>query len=618
MSSTDTRTGFRLPWNSDRSHDGEPVEAQVEAPVEAADEPAAGDVAWQDGGNPDAPSAEATTQSSVADLPAADPDLQEPAMIELDPSPAPAPVAPKKPSKLMVDLTAAIRATAVAARDQALAQVDTDVATVVEDIRNQSKDGETVLRQRSDEDVVGIREWSKLEIARIKEETEARIEARKVALASELTAHAAAVERRVDDVQDRAAVYRSRMADYADGLGQEDDPSRLATMAESMPEPPDLAGWAAMDDDPVAEAWLAVAAVVEPAMHAVAEVAVLERETVDAEAEAVGEWATESPVNPEAAAEAVAEPVADGDTHQGDAGDGESDPSAGTQGTQARTTWAAEAWGSAPEAWALPAKAPDAIADASPEEHPEAAGQDQIEGIDRQAVIAAFEASENAATAAEASAASAIQAAAAADIAETAAEMPTGRVAVEDGSDPEADAAFAARMDAGGFDTTTIADRLARMLPAQDDGVVDTEPRHDPGGRVGARVGGQHRELQAPPRPPRRCAGGCRRLRTRRRVRVQCHPCGGRLVQGRDPGPARLRRSRDQCRQRRRHGDGSRSRDGELIPMANPLNRPAVAILLPEGEREHVAIELARGGFDPVTLATYGTWRRSWPPGPTW
>jgi hypothetical protein len=66
MSSTDTRTGFRLPWNSDRAHDGEPVEAQVEAPVEAADEPAAGDVAWQDGGNPDAPSAEATTQASPA------------------------------------------------------------------------------------------------------------------------------------------------------------------------------------------------------------------------------------------------------------------------------------------------------------------------------------------------------------------------------------------------------------------------------------------------------------------------------------------------------------------------------------------------------------------------
>ena len=94
-------------------------------------------------------------------------------MIAFDPSPAPAPVAPRKPSKLMVDLGAAIRATAEAARDQALAQVDADLAQVVEAIRSGSKEGEAVLRVRSDEDIAQIREWSRAEIARIKEETEA-------------------------------------------------------------------------------------------------------------------------------------------------------------------------------------------------------------------------------------------------------------------------------------------------------------------------------------------------------------------------------------------------------------------------------------------------------------
>ena len=74
----------------------------------------------------------------------------------------------------MVDLAAAIRATAEAARDQALAQVDADVAAAVEGIRSGSKEGEDALRQHADEDIAGIKEWSRAEIARIKEQTEAQ------------------------------------------------------------------------------------------------------------------------------------------------------------------------------------------------------------------------------------------------------------------------------------------------------------------------------------------------------------------------------------------------------------------------------------------------------------
>ncbi len=93
-------------------------------------------------------------------------------MIDMEPAPPPAPVAPRKSTKLMADLSAAIRATAETARDQTLAQVEADVAAVVEQIRVGSKEGEDALRARSDEDVTQIKEWSRAEIARIKEETE--------------------------------------------------------------------------------------------------------------------------------------------------------------------------------------------------------------------------------------------------------------------------------------------------------------------------------------------------------------------------------------------------------------------------------------------------------------
>ena len=251
MATTDTRTGFRLPWSSDRNQDAaaadeaaptadETIEGAAPdgEPGSRSDRPAVG---MGDGGEPTPETGDPDPSDAIAPNAA-----QEPAMIALDQSPAP--VAPRKPSKLMVDLGAAIRATAEAARDQALAQTEADVAQVVEAIRNGSREGEAVLRVRSDEDVARIKEWSRAEIARIKEETEGRIDVRKVSLDEELAAHAAAIEHRVGQVEATVAAYRDSMTAYADSLGNEDDPSRLATRAESMPEPPELEAWADLTD----------------------------------------------------------------------------------------------------------------------------------------------------------------------------------------------------------------------------------------------------------------------------------------------------------------------------------------------------------------------------------
>src|SRR4029079_16920222 len=129
-------------------------------------------------------------------------------MLDQVAAPATARPAPKKPSKLMADLSAAIRSTAETAREQALAQVDADVAKVVEEIRAGSKEGEDALKVRSDEDIASIREWSRGEIARIKEETDGKITTRKSTLAAELEAHAGAIESRVAEVEGTAEAYR--------------------------------------------------------------------------------------------------------------------------------------------------------------------------------------------------------------------------------------------------------------------------------------------------------------------------------------------------------------------------------------------------------------------------
>ena len=101
------------------------------------------------------------------------------------------------------------------------------------------------LRRQADDDVAAVREWSKAEIARIREETDERIAARKRSLDGEMEEFAAMIEARVERVSATVDEFEAEMADFFERLLAEEDPTRIATMAEAMPDPPDLAGIAA-------------------------------------------------------------------------------------------------------------------------------------------------------------------------------------------------------------------------------------------------------------------------------------------------------------------------------------------------------------------------------------
>jgi hypothetical protein len=520
MANTDTRSGFRLPWSQDRSHENSAAEdaapAAEEATEEVAEETA---LAWPSTdfnarlGLTSQPRPAGPTVAPIEPAPASD--AQEPAMIELEPSPAPAPVAPpRKPTKLMADLTTAIRSTAIAARDQALAQVDTDVAKVIETIRSGSKEGEDALRVRSDEDITRIKEWSRAEIARIKEATEGRIDARKLGLDQELAAHAAAIEGRVNEVEETATTYRAAMEAYAERLTSEEDPARLATMAESMPEPPvldtladlgDLAMPAAIDAPTDMTAAMATVDAAEPLTEAVAEVETIDPEAVEGELEIVEPEAVEGEL------EIVAEPEAVAETVEPEAVAETVEPEAEVASLEAATAPATSAWGE-PDAWGVTTAVATAEAATDPEpealvadaeligdgseewtldrpvdnvprwaagETPDGFPTNDAEAgdpVDRSAIMAALEAAAEAVVAAESAAESADQAEAAADVAETAAELLKGRAGSEDDYDPEAQAALSARVGAGGFEES-YTDRLASLMPNHGEGAADGEPR---------------------------------------------------------------------------------------------------------------------------------------------
>jgi len=226
---TDTRSGFRLPWgpgqeepNDDIATTPEPVseEAEVPAMIEAADTPDVSPATSE-------PTADAVGSGSQ----------------------------PRRATKFMADLSRAMQAAAENARAETMARFEVEAKGVVEAIHAAATDEAADLRRKADDDVASIREWSKAEIARIREETEGRIAKRKSGLDGEMEQHAATIETRIERVTAVVAAFEAQMQSFFERLNAEEDPTRIATMAETMPDPPSLADVAAsVAAHPVVEA----------------------------------------------------------------------------------------------------------------------------------------------------------------------------------------------------------------------------------------------------------------------------------------------------------------------------------------------------------------------------
>ncbi|HEX7223545.1 MAG TPA: hypothetical protein VF231_09850, partial [Candidatus Limnocylindrales bacterium] len=230
MAQTDSRAGFRLPWSSER-----PTTESSDVQVESDGQNLSG---WAN--NPATPE---TTDTS----PAADPTVTAEGDTVNDTQTAlagpatavePARPAPRKPSKFLADLSKAMQAAAEEARNGTLSQFQADAKNHVEKIHERSATEAAALRRAADDDVAAVREWSKAEIARIREETESRITSRKGRLESEIEGHAAQIEREIERVHGRVSAFEHEMAEFFERLLAEDDPGRIATMAERLPEPP--------------------------------------------------------------------------------------------------------------------------------------------------------------------------------------------------------------------------------------------------------------------------------------------------------------------------------------------------------------------------------------------
>jgi hypothetical protein len=324
MATTEAKPGFRLPWSSDRSGSADPADTDAAAtggetsnPQQEIETPEMIDA------TPAATDNEAVVESTAPADPAQTVEAAAPPAASKPPV---APATAKKPNKFMADLTKAMQAAAETARGDSLAKFAADAKTHIETIHADSATDATELRKQADDDVAAIRDWSKAEIARIREETDERIAHRKTTLEHEIEEHAAAIEARIERVQARVDAFEAEMAAFFERLLAEEDPTRFAAMAESLPEPPPFDGpaperpaeWYATPTSEAAPAAEAAQVADEPAVADPAETAEPANEQAGSDATPAAEWgAPETTAETTTAAEPdpawTAEPAAEED-----------------------------------------------------------------------------------------------------------------------------------------------------------------------------------------------------------------------------------------------------------------------------------------------------------------
>jgi len=161
---------------------------------------------------------------------------------------------PTRSNPLVAGLIKAMREAAIASRAETTSRLQAEATARVEAIRTDATEDSGSLRKRVDEDIAGIRDWSKGEMARIRQQTEERIEARRADAIAENDRHTARVEHLVEDVQKRVDAFESDMDGFFKRLLAENDPAALAALAEQAPEPPDLTDETEADAEADAEA----------------------------------------------------------------------------------------------------------------------------------------------------------------------------------------------------------------------------------------------------------------------------------------------------------------------------------------------------------------------------
>jgi len=138
------------------------------------------------------------------------------------------------------ELARAMQAAAERERERIEASVDEEATTHVQKVRTRAAAEADELKRLAEEDVTGIRDWSKAEVERIRSEADEQVGARRDRLELHLGQHAAIIDGEIDRVSEAVESYRHELDVFFASLTAERDPSEIARMADTVPAPPDF------------------------------------------------------------------------------------------------------------------------------------------------------------------------------------------------------------------------------------------------------------------------------------------------------------------------------------------------------------------------------------------
>jgi hypothetical protein len=136
------------------------------------------------------------------------------------------------------ELSRAMRTAAEQERERIAASVAGNAKAHLETVRSRAAAEAEGFRQLADQDVERIREWSKAETARIHDEAERRIGARRLQLDRHIEQHSSITEREVGSIESAVEGYRAELERFFARLTTEEDPAEFARQASMIPGPP--------------------------------------------------------------------------------------------------------------------------------------------------------------------------------------------------------------------------------------------------------------------------------------------------------------------------------------------------------------------------------------------
>ena len=170
--------------------------------------------------------------------------------IQADEDPAPGAVAEGTPSDattratpvstLLREIARAMQTAAKRERERIDAGMGVEETAQVEKIHARAADEAAALRTGADDDVELVNAWCVDETRRIREEADRRIEERRSRLEQSNTQHGSLIEAEIESVHVAVQDYRDSLGAFFGRLADEPDPSGIARLAGTLPEPPDL------------------------------------------------------------------------------------------------------------------------------------------------------------------------------------------------------------------------------------------------------------------------------------------------------------------------------------------------------------------------------------------